>query len=82
MVGFDNMRFTEQLAVPWTAVDQPESEMGRRAAEMLMISRRRLLKAQAALRLGGRPRHRHGCRRPANRLAADPKTAILLQDLQ
>lgn len=35
IVGFDNLRFVEHLAVPLTTVDQPKHEMGRRAAEML-----------------------------------------------
>jgi LacI family transcriptional regulator len=35
VVGFDNVRFVENLAVPLTTVDQPKQEMGRRAAEML-----------------------------------------------
>lgn len=35
IVGFDNLRFVEHLAVPLTTVDQPKQEMGRRAAEML-----------------------------------------------
>jgi len=35
VVGFDNLRFVEHLAVPLTTVDQPKQEMGRRAAELL-----------------------------------------------
>lgn len=35
IVGFDNLRFVEHLAVPLTTVDQPKQTMGRRAAEML-----------------------------------------------
>lgn len=35
VVGFDNLRFVEHLAVPLTTVDQPKHEMGRRAAELL-----------------------------------------------
>jgi DNA-binding LacI/PurR family transcriptional regulator len=36
VIGFDNLGFTEHLAVPLTTVDQPKREMGRRAAEMLI----------------------------------------------
>ena len=35
IVGFDNLRFVEHLAVPLTTVDQPKQFMGRRATEML-----------------------------------------------
>lgn len=34
VAGFDNLRFTEHLAVPLTTVDQPKQEMGRRAVEL------------------------------------------------
>jgi LacI family transcriptional regulator len=36
VAGFDNLRFTEHLAVPLTTVDQPKHEMGRRAVELLL----------------------------------------------
>jgi LacI family transcriptional regulator len=36
VAGFDNLRFTEDLPVPLTTVDQPKQEMGRRAAELLL----------------------------------------------
>ncbi len=36
VTGFDNLRFTEHLPVPLTTVDQPKTEMGRRAVEMLL----------------------------------------------
>jgi DNA-binding LacI/PurR family transcriptional regulator len=36
IAGFDNLRFTEHLAIPLTTIDQPKQEMGRRAVELLL----------------------------------------------
>lgn len=36
VAGFDNLRFTADLPVPLTTVDQPKQEMGRRAVELLL----------------------------------------------
>jgi LacI family transcriptional regulator len=36
IVGFDNLRFTEDLPVALTTVDQPKQDMGRRAVELLL----------------------------------------------
>ena len=36
VAGFDNLSFTEHLAVPLTTVDQPKEVLGRRAAELLL----------------------------------------------
>ncbi len=36
VIGFDNLRFTEDLPVALTTVDQPKQDMGRRAVELLL----------------------------------------------
>jgi len=36
VVGFDNLSFTEHLTTPLTTVDQPKTELGRRAVELLI----------------------------------------------
>jgi DNA-binding LacI/PurR family transcriptional regulator len=36
VIGFDNLRFTEDLPVGLTTVDQPKQDMGRRAVELLL----------------------------------------------
>jgi LacI family transcriptional regulator len=36
VIGFDNLRFTEDLPVSLTTVDQPKQDMGRRAVELLL----------------------------------------------
>ena len=35
VLGFDNLRVSENLPVPLTTIDQPKQEMGRRAVELL-----------------------------------------------
>jgi DNA-binding LacI/PurR family transcriptional regulator len=36
VIGFDNLRFSEDLPVALTTVDQPKQDMGRRAVELLL----------------------------------------------